>query len=234
MLLVFCIPKYLADSSSLDQEELFIKKLRQCSVSFDFMDPVSDLKGKEIKRAALNDLSTYITHGRGVLTEAVYPEIIRMVSLLPIITSLAKLCIVSFCFVPLRSIDIVKSVSDITAERKSGLRSRGRWSHFRSILATFAISLWSVSTISRVTRFSSNYRKESDWPKIRATSKWRAKLFAHLFIQPILMMVYWRHFLFSSLATGTVRLRRSTRKRFLKNCIASYLWEIFGASRFHT
>lgn len=68
-----------ADSSSLDQEELFIKKLRQCSVSFDFMDPVSDLKGKEIKRAALNDLSTYITHGRGVLTEAVYPEIIRMV-----------------------------------------------------------------------------------------------------------------------------------------------------------
>lgn len=45
------------------------------------MDPVSDLKGKEIKRAALNDLSAYITHGRGVLTEPVYPEIIRMVSL---------------------------------------------------------------------------------------------------------------------------------------------------------
>lgn len=73
------LPNVSAESSSLDQEELFIKKLRQCSVSFDFMDPVSDLKGKEIKRAALNDLSTYITHGRGVLTEAVYPEIIRMV-----------------------------------------------------------------------------------------------------------------------------------------------------------
>lgn len=43
------------------------------------MDPVSDVKGKEIKRADLNDLSAYITHGRGVLTEAVYPEIIRMV-----------------------------------------------------------------------------------------------------------------------------------------------------------
>jgi Protein phosphatase 2A regulatory B subunit (B56 family) len=63
----------------MEQEELFIRKLRQCCVSFDFMDPVSDLKGKEIKRAALNDLSAYITHGRGVLTEAVYPEIIRMV-----------------------------------------------------------------------------------------------------------------------------------------------------------
>jgi len=45
------------------------------------MDPVTDLKGKEIKRAALNDLSTYITHGRGVLTEPVYPEIIRMVNI---------------------------------------------------------------------------------------------------------------------------------------------------------
>lgn len=66
----------------MEQEELFIRKLRQCCVSFDFMDPVSDLKGKEIKRAALNDLSTYITHGRGVLTEAVYPEIIRMVNIL--------------------------------------------------------------------------------------------------------------------------------------------------------
>lgn len=44
------------------------------------MDPVSDLKGKEIKRATLNELVDYITAGRGALTEAVYPEIIRMVS----------------------------------------------------------------------------------------------------------------------------------------------------------
>uniref|UniRef100_A0A1A9VGB6 Serine/threonine protein phosphatase 2A regulatory subunit n=1 Tax=Glossina austeni TaxID=7395 RepID=A0A1A9VGB6_GLOAU len=74
------LPPLKSECSSLEQEELFIRKLRQCCVSFDFMDPVTDLKGKEIKRAALNDLSTYITHGRGVLTEAVYPEIIRMIS----------------------------------------------------------------------------------------------------------------------------------------------------------
>lgn len=43
------------------------------------MDPVSDLKGKEIKRATLNELVDYITAGKGVLTEPVYPEIIRMV-----------------------------------------------------------------------------------------------------------------------------------------------------------
>lgn len=76
---IFLFGLILVDLSSMEQEELFIRKLRQCCVSFDFMDPVSDLKGKEIKRAALNDLSAYITHGRGVLTEAVYPEIIRMV-----------------------------------------------------------------------------------------------------------------------------------------------------------
>ena len=45
------------------------------------MDPVSELKGKEIKRACLNELVDYIASGRGVLTEAVYPKIIEMVSL---------------------------------------------------------------------------------------------------------------------------------------------------------
>ena len=75
------LQNFPVECSSLEQEELFIRKLRQCCVSFDFMDPVSDLKGKEIKRAALNDLSAYITHGRGVLTENVYPEIIKMVKL---------------------------------------------------------------------------------------------------------------------------------------------------------
>lgn len=48
-------------------------------MAFDFMDPVSDLKGKEIKRSTLNELVDYISAGRGVLTEAVYPEIIKMV-----------------------------------------------------------------------------------------------------------------------------------------------------------
>ncbi len=70
---------FLSDVPSSEQEELFIRKLRQCCVGFDFMDPVADLKGKEIKRATLNEIVDYITAGRGVLTEAVYPEIIRMV-----------------------------------------------------------------------------------------------------------------------------------------------------------
>lgn len=44
------------------------------------MDPVAELKGKEIKRATLNELVDYITSGRGILTEGVYPEVVRMVS----------------------------------------------------------------------------------------------------------------------------------------------------------
>lgn len=70
----------LKDVPSSEQEELFIRKLRQCCVGFDFMDPVADLRGKEIKRATLNEIVDYITAGRGVLTEAVYPEIIRMIA----------------------------------------------------------------------------------------------------------------------------------------------------------
>ena len=46
------------DVPSSEQEELFIRKLRQCCVGFDFMDPVADLKGKEIKRATLNEVGT--------------------------------------------------------------------------------------------------------------------------------------------------------------------------------
>lgn len=70
---------WFPDVSTSEQEDLFIRKLRQCCVPFDFMDPVADLKGKEVKRCTLNELVDYITGGRGVLTEAVYPEIIKMV-----------------------------------------------------------------------------------------------------------------------------------------------------------
>jgi len=49
-------------------------------VVFDFVhDPLSDLKWKEVKRAALNEVVDYVTSNRGVLTDPVYPEIVRMV-----------------------------------------------------------------------------------------------------------------------------------------------------------
>jgi len=67
------------DVTAQEQEELMIRKLRQCSVPFDFMDPMAELKGKEIKRDTLNELVDYVSTSRGVLTENMYPEIIKMV-----------------------------------------------------------------------------------------------------------------------------------------------------------
>jgi serine/threonine-protein phosphatase 2A regulatory subunit B' len=70
----------LKDTPSSEQQDLFIRKLQQCCVVFNFMDPVADLKSKEIKRACLNEIVDYITATRGVLTEPVYPEIVKMIA----------------------------------------------------------------------------------------------------------------------------------------------------------
>lgn len=46
---------------------------------FDFTDPLSELKGKEIKRAALTESVDYISNTRGALNDLIYPELIKMV-----------------------------------------------------------------------------------------------------------------------------------------------------------
>ncbi|XP_029806682.1 serine/threonine-protein phosphatase 2A 56 kDa regulatory subunit gamma isoform [Suricata suricatta] len=70
---------HIRDVPPADQEKLFVQKLRQCCVLFDFVsDPLSDLKWKEVKRAALSEMVEYITHNRSVVTEPVYPEVVHM------------------------------------------------------------------------------------------------------------------------------------------------------------
>jgi serine/threonine-protein phosphatase 2A regulatory subunit B' len=63
-----------------DRTDLFLKKLQQCCIIFDFTDPLSDLSGKEIKRSCLAELVDYISTARGAITDDVYPEIIKMFS----------------------------------------------------------------------------------------------------------------------------------------------------------
>jgi serine/threonine-protein phosphatase 2A regulatory subunit B' len=63
------------------RQDLFIKKIRQCTVIFDFSDASSELGEKEIKRQTLHDILEYISMNRGVLTDSVYPEIIHMVGI---------------------------------------------------------------------------------------------------------------------------------------------------------
>ena len=66
----------LNEANPSEKEELFIQKIRQCTVLFDFVsDPLSDLKWKEVKRAALQEMVEYVTQNRGVLTDPVYPEV---------------------------------------------------------------------------------------------------------------------------------------------------------------
>jgi len=64
-----------------DQTELFIRKLQQCSVVFDFNDASADLQGKGIKGQALHEMLEYITTPRVAIPEQVYVEVIGMVSL---------------------------------------------------------------------------------------------------------------------------------------------------------
>lgn len=71
----------LKDAPPIEREDLFVQKLRQCCVLFDFIsDPLSDLKYKEVKRAGLNEMVEYITHNSEVVTECIYPEAVIMFS----------------------------------------------------------------------------------------------------------------------------------------------------------
>ncbi|XP_052341793.1 serine/threonine-protein phosphatase 2A 56 kDa regulatory subunit gamma isoform isoform X3 [Oncorhynchus keta] len=70
---------HFRDCAPAEQEKLFVQKLRQCCVLFDFLsDPLSDLKWKEVKRAALSEMVEYITHNRNVITEPIYPEVVHV------------------------------------------------------------------------------------------------------------------------------------------------------------
>ncbi|KAH8313547.1 hypothetical protein KR067_007853 [Drosophila pandora] len=70
----------LRETTAGEREELFIQKIRQCCTLFDFSEPLSDLKWKEVKRAALHEMVDFLTNQNGVITEVIYPEAINMVS----------------------------------------------------------------------------------------------------------------------------------------------------------
>lgn len=74
---------FLAEATAAEREELFVQKLRQCCVLFDFSDTLSDLKWKEVKRTALLEMVEYLNNQNGIITENIYPEAINMVRLSP-------------------------------------------------------------------------------------------------------------------------------------------------------
>ena len=69
----------LSETPASERPQLFIRKLHQCAVVFDFNDANAELKGKQIKTQTLHEMLEYITTQRGVITENIYPEVVKMV-----------------------------------------------------------------------------------------------------------------------------------------------------------
>ncbi|KAI9822660.1 MAG: Serine/threonine-protein phosphatase 2A 56 kDa regulatory subunit delta isoform [Pycnora praestabilis] len=62
------------------RQELFMQKIDQCNIIFDFNDATGDMKSKEIKRLALHELLDYVANNRQVITEPMYPRVVDMFS----------------------------------------------------------------------------------------------------------------------------------------------------------
>ena len=72
----------LRDSPPMKREELFVTKLKLCSVIFSFDDPTADKRGKDMKRQTLLELVDYVNTpaGQKIFTEACMGDLMAMVS----------------------------------------------------------------------------------------------------------------------------------------------------------
>ncbi|KAG7872682.1 hypothetical protein KL938_005260 [Ogataea parapolymorpha] len=71
----------LASFDEVDPEyhvELFIQKVDQCKIMFDFYDPSSDIQGKELKRVTLHELTSFISTTRMTFTPEMYEHVVDM------------------------------------------------------------------------------------------------------------------------------------------------------------
>lgn len=72
----------LRDAPPTKREELFVMKLKLCSVIFSFDDPTADKRGKDMKRQTLLELVDYVNTpaGQKIFTEACMGDLMAMVS----------------------------------------------------------------------------------------------------------------------------------------------------------
>ncbi|CAI5757708.1 unnamed protein product [Candida verbasci] len=61
-----------------DQIQLFIQKIDQCNIMFDFGDATFDIRGKEIKRITLQELIAFISNNRFTYTDEMYKHVVTM------------------------------------------------------------------------------------------------------------------------------------------------------------
>lgn len=148
----FCYRNTL-DTDSNEREELFIKKIRQCCVLFDFTEPLDDLKWKEVKRSALQEMVEFINNNTGIITEAVYPEAIQMVgfdlwwSMRAFINLILILNLVCHQSVP--------NIATIFKPKRCWVWSWRRWTNIGIIMASSTDCLWTFLTFPWISGFSS-------------------------------------------------------------------------------
>jgi len=71
----------LRDTHPKKREEIFVKKLQLCCFIFQFDDPISDKRGKDIKRQTLLELVDYVNtpSGQKIFTEGIMSDLMAMV-----------------------------------------------------------------------------------------------------------------------------------------------------------
>lgn len=79
-LIVDELPLLKSDRPGFEQEELFIQKLQQCCVIYNFKYPEMNLYEKNVKMAALSNMLNYIVKASNILTDRVHEAILQMVS----------------------------------------------------------------------------------------------------------------------------------------------------------
>ncbi|KAJ2659678.1 serine/threonine-protein phosphatase 2A 56 kDa regulatory subunit delta isoform [Coemansia sp. RSA 1200] len=73
-------PLLSKDLSEAKRKELFVQKLAQCSVVFDFQNYDDNIEGKEAKQQTLVEIIDYMADRVGIVTPDVYPTLFMMVS----------------------------------------------------------------------------------------------------------------------------------------------------------
>jgi len=68
------------DVSASDRSALFVKKLKLCSIRFDFSEGSGQEREKEVKRQTLLELVDYVNSAKGPFPDSVMPDFLTMVS----------------------------------------------------------------------------------------------------------------------------------------------------------
>lgn len=230
-------------STPAEREELFIQKLRQCCVLFDFSELLSDLKWKEVKRTALHEMVEFLSKENGVITEKIYPEAVTMVSnvrasSMPWHLALVYLPFYRFILFMHVISCAVYDISMIIDFWHFLPRQLASLSLSRSLSAVLGEFIPYIAAIIESKR--SRIRSRRGWAHIGiilATPTIHLRIvFAILGIAGLSTdpcQAPYRSTVFVA-AIGLVWFGGSTRTRLSKNRATSNLWEIFSATNIHT